>query len=139
MRGRLFIRRNLGSNRDELARLDFLLVGINQAVTACPDIISTLRQIGDNEAALIIGHNDFDVAHRLIARFRNHPDAGFGAVGACDCAADIVFVDFDRLFGRSLRLLRIRGQASEETIGEKGRGKGLGARAHVSFLPLRPS
>ena len=49
--------------------------GIEQAVTAHPDVVIGLGQIGDEIPALVVGADDLDVADREFAGLRNDPDA----------------------------------------------------------------
>ena len=91
-----------------LAGLALHLRRIDEAVAAHPDVVIGLRQVRDDVAALIVGDDDLDVAHRQIARFRDHPDAGLRTTGAFHHAADVVVVDGDRRGGRLLRGPRAR-------------------------------
>ena len=90
IRGRVFAAEDLG------------IGGVDQTVAAHPDVVFGFRQIGDDITTLIVGDDDTNETHRQIVRFCDHPDAGLGAFGASDDAADVVAVNGDR--GRLLRL-----------------------------------
>ena len=82
LRGLRLVRRRHGGQIELLAGLALHLRRIDEAVAAHPDVVVGFRQIGDDVAALIVGDDDLDVAHRQIAGFRDHPDAGLGPAGA---------------------------------------------------------
>ena len=82
---------------DDLARPALHLGGIDEAVAANPHVIVRLGQIGDDVAALIVGHDGADEAHAQFAGLRDDPDASFRPLGAGDDAADIIIVDGGRL------------------------------------------
>ena len=94
----------IGSNRggevDQLSRRGRLLRTVDETIAARPHGVIGLRQIRKHEAAAVVGDDSLDIAHRQIARFRNHPDARLRSVGARHHAADVVTVDGD---GRLLR------------------------------------
>ena len=82
LRGFRLVRRRHRGQIELLAGLALHLRRVDEAVAAHPDVVIGLRQIGDDVAALVVGDDDLDVAHRQIARFRDHPDAGLGTAGA---------------------------------------------------------
>ena len=101
-RRRRLVRRRHRGQIELLAGLALHLRRVDEAVAAHPDVVVGLRQIGDDVAALIVGDDDLDVAHRQVARFRDHPDAGLRTLRPAHDAADVVVVDGHR---RSSRLL----------------------------------
>lgn len=101
LRRRSVIRRRDGRDVHDLARRARDLCRIDQAIAARPHLIIGLRQIGHDEAPLIVGDHDFDKTHREIVRLRNHPHAGFGLPGRiAHDAAYIVIVDRDAFRSR---------------------------------------
>ena len=82
---------------DDLAGLALHLGGIDKAVAAHPNVIIRLGQIGDDIAALIIGHHAADEAHAQLARLGDDPDARLRPLGAGDHPADVIIVDGGRL------------------------------------------
>ena len=97
------VRRQHCGQVELLAGLALHLRRVDEAVAAHPDVVVGFRQIGDDVAALIVGDDALDVAHRQVARFRDHPDAGLGTAGAAHDAADVIIVDGHRRGGRLLR------------------------------------
>ena len=97
MRGGGLVRGRFGYERKMLAGLGFHLVGINKPIAAHPDVVTGFGQVWQNKAALIVGDDNFDEAHRQVAGFRNHPDAGFRPIGAAHHAADVVGINRHRL------------------------------------------
>ena len=61
-----------------------------QAVTANPDLVRGIRQFGDHEAALVIGHHDLGISGRQIPGLGNHPHAGFGTFITRHLPPDVV-------------------------------------------------
>ena len=112
LRGFRLVRRRHRRQIELLAGLALHLRRVDEAVAAHPDVVIGFRQIGDHVAALVVGDDDLDVAHRQIARFRDHPDAGLRAAGAAHDAADVIVVD--------RHLLRAHGRG-ERDCGRKGR------------------
>ena len=68
---------------------------IDQAVAAHPDAVGGLRQFRQDVAALIVGDDDLGELGGQIGGFRDHPDAGLGALGAAHDAAEIAVADRD--------------------------------------------
>jgi hypothetical protein len=69
-------------------RLDGCAVG--QAIAAHPYFIIGIGQFGDDEAALIVGHDDLGIFGRQVFRFGDDPDAGFRSLLADDLPADVM-------------------------------------------------
>ena len=97
MRGRGIVRRRHGRMIDDLAGLRAQLGRIHETIAAHPDLVVRGRQIGDDIAALVVGHDDLDEVGRQVVGFCDHPDAGFRPFRSGHHAADIVGVDGDRL------------------------------------------
>ena len=103
LRGRGIVGRDRRREVDDLSWRARHLRTIHQPVAARPDRVVRLRQIGEDVTSAVIGDDRLDVARRQITRLGDHPDAGFGPVGARHHAADVVVVDGDS------GLLRARG------------------------------
>ena len=86
-------RRGLRGQLNGLSRHRVLLVGIDEPIAACPDLVFRRGQFGNDEAAEIIGDHHLGVFGRKIGRLRDHPDAGFGAIGSLDLAPDGIGAD----------------------------------------------
>ncbi len=114
VRGRRVIRRGHGCVIELLTGLGAQLGRVDEPVSAHPDLIIRDRQVRDDIAALIVGHDDARELRRQVGGFGDHPHAGFGLpVGRAHHAADVVVVD-GGCCGGVLRLRRIerRGQRS---------------------------
>jgi len=96
LRRRRFVRRGHRCQIQLLAGRALHLRRIDEAVAAHPHVVISFRQIGDDVATLVVGDDDADETHRQIARFRDHPNAGFRPLRPGDHAADVVVVDRDR-------------------------------------------
>ena len=99
--GRVVLRRRGRIRRDDGGQVERRagrrpdLLRVDQPVAADPDVVGRVRQVGKHVAAVVVGHDDAVEAGGQVARLRNHPDAGLGAVGSRDDAADVVRVDVD--------------------------------------------
>jgi hypothetical protein len=106
-----------------LAGLRAQLGRIHQPVAAHPDAVVRHRQVGDDVAALVVGHNHLGEFRRQVGGLRDHPDAGFGPGRAAHHAADVVVVDGDRHLLR-IRRRRKQGQEYARQRGETDHGHG---------------
>src|SRR5690606_2531493 len=86
--------RNRGE-RDPLAGPGRDSLRVDETVAAYPDAVGRLREIRNDEAALIVGDDDPDEAGAEIGGLRDDPDARLRPVAAHDDAADVVVVDVD--------------------------------------------
>ena len=69
---------------------------VDQAVSADPDAeIGLGRQVGQQVAALVVGHDDLAELRGRVRGLGNHPDAGLGTPRARHGASDVVRVDGD--------------------------------------------
>ena len=71
-----------------LPRLDADRLAVGEAVAAHPQVELRRRQLGQHEAALIVGDDDLPQLRREILRLGNHPHAGLGSVAAGHHARD---------------------------------------------------
>ncbi len=82
-------RRDLRGELDaRVAGPSLRFVGIDEAITAHPDVVRRVRQLRQHEAARVVGDDDLDEMRLQVVRFRNHPDAGLGALRALHDATD---------------------------------------------------
>ena len=88
LRGRAFVRRDARLQAKERSGLRLHLLGINQAVAAYPDSVVRFRQLGDEEAAAIVGDDDLGEFGRQVLGLGDHPDAGLRGLAVGDDAAD---------------------------------------------------
>ena len=103
LRGGRVVGRRRGGEVQTLARLAVDLGGIDQAIAAHPYFIFGFRQVRQHVAALVVGHHHLGKTGAEVVGFRDHPDAGFGAVRAFDDAADRFAVDRDILRAQAHR------------------------------------
>ena len=103
LRGGGIVGRRHGGEVQTLARLAVGLGGIDQAIAAHPYFIFGFRQVRQHVAALVVGHHHLGKSGAQLVGFRDHPDAGFGAVRALDDAADRFAVDRDALRAQAHR------------------------------------
>lgn len=75
---------------EQLAGASVDLRRVLQAIAANPDLVIRIRKIGDDEAALIVGHDDLGIFGRKILCLGNNPHARFGALVTSHLPADIV-------------------------------------------------
>ena len=101
---------------DDLARLTLHLGGIHEPIAAHPHVIIGLGQVGDDIAALIVGHHAANEAHAKFTGLGDDPDASLRPLGAGHDAANIVIVD-------GWRLLRLRCQRHGPQQGGGGNGR----------------
>ena len=66
---------------------------VHEAVAAHPHAVVGLRQVRDEIAALVVGHDDAHELRRQIAGLGDHPHASLGTIRSGDDAADIVGAD----------------------------------------------
>ena len=85
--------RGHGSQVDVLAGDGVDFRRIDEAVAAHPNLVFGFRQVGQDVAALVVGHHDLGVTGGEIVGLRDHPDARFRTVRPRDHAADIVGFD----------------------------------------------
>src|SRR6185437_16274080 len=102
LRSHRSIRRDGRLQIDDLPRLALHLRGIYKAITARPNGIVRLRQIGKQVAATVVSSHFLDVASRQIRGFCDYPYPSFRPVGAGHDSADIV--------GANLRFGALRAQ-----------------------------
>ena len=93
LRGGLLVGRRRRLQVDDLSRLGLHLRRVDQPVAADPHVVLACRQVGDDVPAAVVGDDALDQARRCASRFRDHPDAGLGAIGARDHAANIVVIN----------------------------------------------
>ena len=103
LRGRLRVWRDDRREIQQLARRRLHPLRIDEAISADPDVVVRLRQIGNQVAAAVVRNDDLRQARRQLACFRDHPDARLGSFRARDDAADVVVVDGDRVAALLLR------------------------------------
>ena len=103
LRGGSVVGRRRGGEVQTLARLAVDLGGIDQAIAAHPHFIFGFRQVRQHVAALVVGHHHLGKTGAEVVGFRDHPDAGFGAVRAFDDAADDFAVNGDVLRAQARR------------------------------------
>ena len=123
-------RRDLGREVHRGARLRGRLGRVREPVAANPDLVVGRRQIGDHEAARIVGDDDLREPRRERVRLGDHPHAGFGALRARDDAADVVRVDRGRLSARDA------GDQKERKCGSGENGRHRAVRRHDRDPPL---
>ena len=75
---------------DLLARTRIRLRRILQAIAANPDLVVRVWQIGNDEATLIVRHDDFCKFGRKILCLGNDPDTRFGALVADHLPANVM-------------------------------------------------
>ena len=76
--------------------------GIAEPVAADPDAVAGIRQIRNQIAAIVFGHDDAGEAGRQIGGFRDDPDSGLRSPGTPDDAADVVGIEGDAIGGNGL-------------------------------------
>ena len=96
VRRRRLVRRRHRREIELLAGLRAHLGRIDQPVAAHPDLVVRSRQVGDDVAPLVVGHDHLGELRRQFGRLRDHPHAGFRPARAAHDAADVVVVDGDR-------------------------------------------
>ena len=96
MRRRALIRRRHCREIEAVAWLAAHLWRIDETVAAHPDLIIRHRQVGDDVAALVVGHHQLGKLGRQFRRLRDHPHARFRPARAPHDAADVVTIDRDR-------------------------------------------
>ena len=100
-------RRGAGLQRDRVGRGPHLeRLRVDQTVAAHPNGVARVGQFGQHEPAVFVSDDDLHELRRQVFRLGDHPDAGFGALGALDGAADVAV-----------------------GYGESGSGRGFGRRA----------
>ncbi len=120
-----------GGDRGEIERVARLrphLLGVDQPVAAHPHVVGGLRQIGEEVAPLVVRHHDPDEAGGQVARLRDHPDPGLGAVGAGDHPRDVVGVHRNRPAGRLGR----EDRGEREGDGNRTRDQHSARRQHTA-------
>ena len=89
LRGFLRRLRRIHFQRDRgRARLHLLALGIGDAVSTDEHAVAGARQLGQHEAALIVGDDDLDEVGGQVLRLSDHPHAGFRTLRALDDASD---------------------------------------------------
>ncbi len=94
---RLRGRRRRGGEVDDPARVALLPRRIHHAVAAREHLVIRLGQIGDEVAALVVGHHALDQPRRQVGGFGDHPHAGLRSVRTRHHAADVLIADRRRL------------------------------------------
>ena len=102
VRGGSGVRRRLGRDVDELARLRRGLRAVDKPISPRPHAVLRFGQIRHNIAPTIVGDDALDVSHLEVAGLCDHPNARLGAVGPGHDATNVIVVD-----GNGLRLLRV--------------------------------
>ena len=90
-----FVGSDHGGEIQMLAGFSHHFRAIHQSIAADPDAVGRFGQFGNEVTATIVGDDNLDVSHRQIARFGDHPDAGFRTIGAGDHATDVIAIDGD--------------------------------------------
>ena len=102
---RVVLRRGRGAGRghrgqvEDLARHRLHLRRVHEPVTAHPDVVVGLRQLGKQVAATVVGDHDLRELRRQVRRLRDHPHSGLRPAGAGDHAAEVGRPDPDRRVG----------------------------------------
>ena len=89
-------RRVRGGHRRQikmLARLRPHFGRVHKAIAARPDAVIHGWEVGDDVAALIVGHDHLGKFGREFEALGDHPHAGFWPVRARDDTADIIAVN----------------------------------------------
>ena len=102
LRGGARVRRLHGGQRQVLTNRALHRRRVDEAVAANPHLVVRLRQIGHDEAALIVGDDDLVELRRRVGGLGDHPDAGFRSIRAVHDAADVIGVQGHGI-GRGLR------------------------------------
>ena len=111
VRGRPGVRCDDGRQVDRIPGLGLHPLRVHEPVAAHPDVVGGVRQVGDEVAPRIVGHDDLDVTGRQLAGLGNHPDSGFGTAGAGHHAGDVVAVHGN---GGALRATRLDGDQRDQ-------------------------
>src|SRR6266850_244203 len=88
-------------------------------ISAYQYVVVTFRKVGQQVAALVVGHHGLDEARGSVFSFRDDPDACFGTTRSGDDATDIIGIDRNCLRG-DLTLLHT-GQRSHHDHGDSNR------------------
>jgi hypothetical protein len=114
MRRRRLARGRHGREVEELAGLCAHLGRIDEPIAAHPHLIVHIaREVGDDVAPLVVGHDHLGEPGGQLRRLRDYPHTGLGPCGPPHHATDVVVVDGDN------RLLGCRRRGSRS--GEQGR------------------
>ncbi len=74
--------------------------GIHKPIASHPHAVFRFRQLGNQEAPLVVGHHDLGESGRQVRGLRDHPDARFRPPRAVDNSAEIGRADALRMDGR---------------------------------------
>jgi hypothetical protein len=115
LRGRGLVRRRHRGQVQPPAGLAVDLRGVDEAIAAHPDLVAGLRKVGQDVAALVVGHDHARELGGQIVGLGDHPDAGLRTARTPHDSADIVVIDRDRLGAR-----RADGEQAREGNGSGG-------------------
>ena len=95
--GSCLIRRHRRRQVQLFSRFARNLGAIDQSITAHPYAVLRFGQIRHKVASTIIGHHGFDISHRQLARFCDHPHTRFRTIRTGHNTANVVVVNGDTL------------------------------------------
>ena len=104
-----------GGERQLLPRRALDTGRIDEPIPSHPHVVARLREIGQQVASFIVGHDNLHERGRQILRFRNHPDAGLTPLTAPDHAGDLAATRARGLIG--FRLLTHPGERPSQAQG----------------------
>ena len=107
-------------------------VGVDQPVAADPEVVGRLRELGQQEAPLVVGDDDLDELRLQVVGLGDHPDARFRAVVAADHPGDRPVV---RQLPGSGRLVR-PGQRDRQRTGCRRDTERAVSHAHAPLLGM---
>ena len=105
-------------------------VGVDQPVAADPEVVGRLRELGQQEAPVVVGDDDLDELRLQVVGLGDHPDACLRAIVATDDAGDHAVV---RQLPGSRRLVR-PGQRDRQRTGRRRDAERAVSHAHVRPL-----